>query len=252
MRLIYLTFLTAALLFRTAYSAADETFLKVVDDFWQWRLQEAPEFASSIDVHMFDNRTEQYTIAVLDDRHRKAQQLIRDLDKVQIDHLPNTHRVSFGILYDTLLTYTIGYEWKDYGPMNPVNFMEGVVREMGNYIPSKMTTYQDFDNYATRLYGMGDQTMNFVLRMRKAISSRTTNHWVSMERAIPALETLLVDPPEKSPFYKPFNETLENTTISSDQKETTLGGFSEVGGVLDHLLQCVCIQFCIDAIIISQ
>ncbi|XP_052214630.1 uncharacterized protein LOC127833430 isoform X7 [Dreissena polymorpha] len=223
MRLIYMTFLTAALLLRTADSAADETFLKVVDDFWQWRLQEAPEFASSIDVHTYDNRTEQYTIAVLDDRHRKAQQLIRDLDKVQIDQLPKTHRVSFEILYDTLLTYTLGYEWKDYGPMNPVNFLEGVVPEMDNYIPSKMTTYQDFENYATRLYGMGDQAMNFVLRMRKAISSKTTNHWVSMVRAIPELETLLVDPPEASPFYKPFNGTLENTTIPSDQKAKLRG-----------------------------
>jgi len=44
-------------------------FKRLVNEYWQWRLREAPEFATTIQVYTYNNRTEQFGIDDLDRRH---------------------------------------------------------------------------------------------------------------------------------------------------------------------------------------
>lgn len=46
-------------------------FEALTDSYWHWRLQDAPEFASRIDVHEFDAMVEQFTFDVLEERKVK-------------------------------------------------------------------------------------------------------------------------------------------------------------------------------------
>ena len=49
--------------------AADE-FGRIMSDFWSWRLQQVPEFASSVGVHDHDDRLETFTLEAF--RNRKV------------------------------------------------------------------------------------------------------------------------------------------------------------------------------------
>ena len=44
-------------------------FKRLVDEYWQWRLREAPEFATTIQVYTYNNRAEQFGIDDLDRQH---------------------------------------------------------------------------------------------------------------------------------------------------------------------------------------
>ena len=46
----------------------DDDFKIFAERYWNWRLEDVPELASSIDVHTYDDRVEQYSIDILDKR----------------------------------------------------------------------------------------------------------------------------------------------------------------------------------------
>ncbi|XP_052783581.1 uncharacterized protein LOC128219700 isoform X1 [Mya arenaria] len=215
-------FLTLTVLLSLSISAAhgspDSDFQKVIDDYWEWRLMEAPEFASNIDVHTYDDRVEQFGLDDLDRRFNEANKFLSQLSTVPRDQLPSERQVSYDILNDTLEVFTAGYKWKNYGQMNPVNFLEGMWTDISYFVPTKFSTYEDFVNYYTRVYGWGDQALNYIRRMRVAISKGTTNHWVSMNASIGQIEALIGSSNTNCPLYAPFNETLDNVTLPESNK----------------------------------
>lgn len=193
-------------------------FKGLSDAYWQWRLQDAPEFASAVGVHDFDDRVEQFTVESLDQRKAVVSDYILQLEKIDKSQLDKKTQISYDVLNDTLQTFIAGYVWKNYGPMNPVNFLEGLWTDTESVAPSKTETYDDFDNYLMRIYGWGDQALNYMKRMRVAIEQGTTNHWVSMNGSLVQLENMIGTSPLDSPIYKPFNETLDNSALPESNK----------------------------------
>ena len=47
---------------------ATSTFQALVKEYWDWRLLDAPEFASSIGVNTYNDKVESFSLQVLDDR----------------------------------------------------------------------------------------------------------------------------------------------------------------------------------------
>ena len=52
-----------------------EDFNTFAERYWNWRLEDVPGLASSIDVHNYDDRVEQYSIDILDKRKVKINSL---------------------------------------------------------------------------------------------------------------------------------------------------------------------------------
>ncbi|XP_060588530.1 uncharacterized protein LOC132743946 [Ruditapes philippinarum] len=69
-----------------------------------------------------------------------------------------------------------------------------------------------------RIYGWGDQALNYIKRMRIAIDNGTTNHWVSMDGTLNSIDKLVGSSVMDSPMYEPLNETLENTNLPEANK----------------------------------
>lgn len=44
------------------------TFQTLVQEYWNWRMQDAPEFASAFDVDTYNDKVESYSLEILETR----------------------------------------------------------------------------------------------------------------------------------------------------------------------------------------
>ena len=51
-----------------AYGDTTSTFEALTKEYWGWRLQDVPEFASFLKVDLYNDRVESYNLQVLEDR----------------------------------------------------------------------------------------------------------------------------------------------------------------------------------------
>ncbi|KAL4220042.1 hypothetical protein ACF0H5_020453 [Mactra antiquata] len=199
---------------------AVEDFQNLIDDYWTWRLQDAPEFAGSIDVMKYKNKIESYSVNALEERHDKLTEFLNKLKAIDRTMLNQTSQVAYDVLVDTLTTYTDGYQWKNYGPMNPVNFLEGIWTDPESYIPRKLETFEDFNDFIKVIILLGAQVDDFIARMNISIAKETTNHNVTMVRVMPQLDRLIANSSIDVALYKPFTDVLGNSSLSQSDINT--------------------------------
>ena len=65
-------------------AAEKSAYTDLVDDFWRWRMQQVPEFATTVGLHDFDNKLETFTLEAF--THRKVCMCFNKTDYIQIPH----------------------------------------------------------------------------------------------------------------------------------------------------------------------
>lgn len=217
-KLVYflgLSFVTGELLGELA-------FKELVDDFWEWRLQNNPEFASNVGDHRYTELLENYTIEAIDTRKVANEGFLRRLSGVDRSSLGSGGRVTYDVLKDTIQTWLDGYEWRFYGPMNPVSRLDG---PHTNYMTRagqvKFQNETDFRKFAQRIGAYSVQIDQMITRMRKAIEMNTTFHRMSVQD-VPGKLLDITTKFQKNvtafPMYEPFTQDLDKTVTDTTKK----------------------------------
>ncbi|XP_013773980.1 uncharacterized protein LOC106458957 [Limulus polyphemus] len=186
-------------------------------EFWTWRLQQSPEFASEVGNHTFDDRLDSYALEVFRKRMTDAERFL------QIAHelLPNledgTYRSNLELLISELQLFVDGMKFSGY--FFPVNRLEGVQRNLVITVNSamKFDTTEDFRKLISRYRAFPKQAEEIIELMKEGIRQGRTNHAVSMKHVVEQF-ALLQKPVELSPFFKPFLSFPES--VPSTEQET--------------------------------
>ncbi|XP_053402915.1 uncharacterized protein LOC123549895 [Mercenaria mercenaria] len=197
-------------------------FDKIVDDFWEWRMKNNPEFASNVGDQRYTDRLEDYSLEAMESRKTDMDSFLKRLSNVNRNSLPSGEHVTFAVLNDTIQAWVDGYKWRFYGPMNPVSFLEGIQTNYGSRAGQvKFLREDDFKMFAKRILNYGVQIDQVIVRMRKAIEMGTTNHRASVERVPAKLEeiyTMFINNRTAFPMYIPFQEKLDDLVSNTTAK----------------------------------
>ncbi|KAK3589706.1 hypothetical protein CHS0354_015218 [Potamilus streckersoni] len=122
---------------------------------------------------------------------------------------------------------------KLYGSLNPMTFLDGIQLFSGPVMASPPTR-GDFENYIVRLHLVQRQIDEIIESFQLAVQLNRTLHNVSVEKVPGQIEGKIFDDPIQSPYYRPFNNTLENSLIpENDRVDLRNRGRQAVGSYIN-------------------
>lgn len=204
----------------------DEENLKDLEtNFREWRVESSPEFSTRINMYKYNDRLDSMDYHMFNTTKDKVDSYLRQLEGVTYSKLTQSKKNDYDIFKDVLQTVVDGYDWRLYNALNPMNNLEGPQVDPNYLIEvTPFDTRGDFENFIARLEAYPSQLWQLKGRMEEAIKQGHTNHNVSVNQVTDQIDKLTanIGSPRNSPFYKPFNETLDNATSISQSVKIDL------------------------------
>ncbi|XP_050398472.1 uncharacterized protein LOC126816216 [Patella vulgata] len=189
-----------------------QTLKRLQNEVYKLRFQEHPEFATFFGIHDFDDSLESYTMEAYKRRKEICENFLKLVDDIDQTQLNRGEKRELRILKSYLQAFIDGYEWKDYGALNPINFLEGITNGPFWTMYAKPKTKDDYQKYLKRLATFPKQIEEEMDLMKKAIRLKRTSHKVSVDRVPKMLENW----PVYQMFLYPFQEALEDSKLSPE------------------------------------
>ena len=93
--------------------------------FWEWRLTNSPEFATSIGIHKFDNRLDEMNLSSYIRREDSAKTLLYVVKRFKAEHqdMPEDTALNINLILSDVEQFLEGQRFTPY--MYPLNMLEG-------------------------------------------------------------------------------------------------------------------------------
>ncbi|TWT99093.1 hypothetical protein Pla108_00260 [Botrimarina colliarenosi] len=202
----FLTMLLAAPSVAATPDASPSASLEaILDEVWQWRLHEWPQFATRCGDSRYNDRLASVSLADADRAaasDAKFRQRLRAIDR---NALTKNERLERDLLErdlaDSLAEYAAGQH------LAPINNRSGFHVEFPE-LPddSPLETVKDYENYLARLRAFGDYADGHIELMRAGVQKGLTLPSVILEGYESSIDSHVVEDPTKSLLYKPFKE----------------------------------------------
>jgi len=229
-------FLVLLFAFAPSLFAADEVarLHALFDKTWETRLRESPMFATSVGRHEYDDRLGSMTPADLARRHAQAKAALAELDAIDRAKLPPAEVVNADIFRRQLENAVESYELGDYQmPFNADSGFHTGFSRLAEEVP--LETTKDYENYISRLRQWPRLVHEEIALMRMGIARGFTVPRATLDGYEHTMSAHVVDAPEKSVFWKPF-EKFPASVPESDRERLRTEGRAAVmdGGVAGY------------------
>ncbi|XP_025077546.1 uncharacterized protein LOC112554141 [Pomacea canaliculata] len=193
----------------------------IEDDFWRWRMRDAPEFASSVGDCNHSDILESFTPSVFQARKVQVQSYLDKLQGVDKSQLTQTQILDLDIFTDHLQTYKEGAVFDMYQSMNPVNFLESVNADPGRLqVIAPFSCFNDFVSYLERLRLLPTQIDEKIALMKQAVALGNTLNKVSVVSVPAQIHRLVSVNNQQSPFFVPaFTTRLQALPLPESHRE---------------------------------
>ncbi|KAF8770333.1 uncharacterized protein LOC129988158 [Argiope bruennichi] len=199
--------------------------MQLLDDFWQWRLSNSPEFATFSGIHEFDDKLESYTLDAILERKVVCRKYLNDCQQILNEtNLKKEISENLDFLVSELKCFIRGADAKGY--FFPLNYMEGPHLEFERLIASmNCETLKDFNKILSRYKELPVQISQMTEIMRDGIKQKMTFHKISVAAIPDQIDVLdqldvLEKNPEECIFYKPFLSLPD--TVTDEKKKALL------------------------------
>lgn len=172
---------------------------------WEVRLEESPLLATAVGRHEYDDRLSSMTPADLRRRYEADKAFLAELREIDPQTLSDQDRVSYRIFESQLEDRVGAYELGDY--QMPLTSDGGFYIQLSR-LPQTMTprTVEDYENYIARLRQLPRYFTEQAELMRQGIERGFTLPRVVVESVMIAVESYVVEDPEATVFWPPFEE----------------------------------------------
>ena len=203
----------------TAFAYADEAedFHAILDDHRAEASKERVFFRTDPDTFRMNGKLPEFTEDARARRQHFNEDIIVRLEDIDADALEGQDKISFKLFSYERATERESYEQRDH--LFPITSLFGYHTYFAN-APFNMA-FSDTDDYERYLISLADfprYNRENIALLREGVTKGYTHHCQSMEGYEKTISDLVVDDPEGSSLYAPFN-TFPNTITAKAQSE---------------------------------
>lgn len=188
----------------------------LLDQEWQFRLQEFPTFATDVGRHEFDDKLS--SVAKEDRARRLAfwQDVLRRLEQIDRTRLSRAGQINYDLFQREVKDNVAGIDFKTYTmPLNADSGFHTAFAALPRRMP--FFTARDYENYIARLRACPDYFQQQIANMREGLAIGMTVPRVVLNGYEFTIASHVVGDPEESVFYKPFRKMP--ATLSEAERE---------------------------------
>jgi len=209
MRLFWSLLMFACLLPAVSHAeeASREAFAALLDTHWQRTLQERPVFASMIGERGYDDRWTDLRARALENSHRADRAELRQLQRIDATKLAPEAAIDHDLLRRELTHRIAMFQLGQH--LMPMTQLSGV--QTYDQLPAQLrfATLEDYDHWLARLESLDAHLAQTIELMRQGLRRGLVVPQVAMRRVPTQIRALLVETPEESGFYRPFDTLPE-------------------------------------------
>jgi uncharacterized protein (DUF885 family) len=201
---------------------------------WETRLREDPFLATSVGRHEYDDRLPSVTFAELRREDEADKAFLAELLAIDRSRLAAEEQVNYDIFRRQLENRIAGFDLGDYQmPFNADSGFHSGFSRLPEDMP--LTTVKEYENYISRLRQWPRYVREEIELMGMGIQRGFTVPRPTLEGYDQTIAAHVVDAPEKSVFWKPF-EKFPSTVPEGERERLTKEGRSAVleGGVAGY------------------
>jgi prolyl oligopeptidase len=198
-----------------AYAGPNEDFEALLEEAWEWQLEQNPTLASALGDRRYNDRWGDQGVQAAEDANETTTEFLRRLFAIDRGSLTENNQLNFELFRRELQSDIDAFSFKSH--LLPFSHMGGIQNLEETTTQLRFATVKDYEDWLARMGSINiviEQTIGVAEYGRKNgyVSPR-----VLMQRVPAQLQKQLVDEPEESPFYDIFEDMPD--TIPEDQQE---------------------------------
>lgn len=176
---------------------------QIADDYWRWRIDDLPEFASFVGIHNQDEKLDDLSLSAHKARHKQCQAFLEEAKTLENCLTKHIDIINIKALIAELETYIEGFQYKGY--LLPLCAMEGIHVDFQRLISwMALEKLEDYENLLSRYKFLPKQLTQIEELMLQGVSEGIVHHAISMKGVAKSLGSFVVEKAEDSPLWKPF------------------------------------------------
>ena len=173
------------------------------EEFWRWRLEKTPEFATFTGEKKYNHLLERWTEERFDEDNKTCNDFLEKANALLKDATNSDDKQNLEFLISELTIFVDGHEHGGY--YFPLNYMEGAhvdFQRLAEWAaPATVKDYQDI----VERYKLFHQQINQVIEtMRSGVKKKMTSNAVSLQGVAENCRKIADGDAESSDFYQPF------------------------------------------------
>jgi prolyl oligopeptidase len=202
-----------------AHADPGEEFTTLLNDAWEWRLNESPVFASQLGDRRNNDQWGDLSLAAIERRHQDEREFLRRLRAIDSSQLSADDQLNYDLFRRELESSIDGHQFRDY--LMPMSQRGGVQSLESVAETIRLANLEDFEDWLVRMTGVEtviEQTMELQEEGRK---TGYMSPKILMERIPDQISSQLVEDPGLSPFFIAFAE-MPAAISEADQERLRL------------------------------
>ena len=189
----------------------EKLFEELLQRFWNWRLLNAPEFATSIGKHFYNDRLDEMSLSSYKRRENEASAFLCEIKELRknlaVNSLSKELILNINLLQVDLEQFINGLQFQT--NLFPLNMMEGPQIDFPRLLTwMENKTVKNFKDIISRLRLFPQRADEIISLLNEGIRKGMTMHKVSVSSLPKTFGDMGLTSPEESLHFKPF---LENS-----------------------------------------
>jgi uncharacterized protein (DUF885 family) len=177
----------------------------VFSDYWEQRLKESPEFASTLGDKRYDDQLSDYSVAAYNAHLERGRVFLNRLGGIDTAGLPQQAQLSKELLVRKLVDEQEEARFKPWEM--PISQVGGLHLELPQLVPQlSFDTADDYDHYVTRLSKVPAAFAQITDDMMTGMDDNRVPPKYLLEKTLVQVKTLTEEKPEDSPFALPLKK----------------------------------------------
>ncbi len=186
------------------------------DSEWERSLRENPTFASYLGDRRFNDRLTDTSLAAIERRYKHRVETLEKLKRIDREQLSPADWLNYDLFQKDYEESIEAHKYRQF--LLPINQLGGVqtADELAQFL--RFQTVKDYEDWVSRLNAYPnyiDQTMEL---MRAGAQSKILWSRAVLERVPAQIDKQIVENPEQSPFYVPFNNFAKDIPASEQER----------------------------------
>jgi len=203
MKLLQLTILLLFSLSTLPDKSATELFLDLLDDHWEYTLQENPLFATGQGDHRFNDRLPETGLDAMEAAYVSNKEFLERLSTISRDLVSREHQVNYDIFRIQLENAIQNYERN--GHLLPLNGWwdyHASFADLANRVP--LDNLKDYENYLSRLRAFPEYNAGYIERLNRGAEIGFVRPKMVFHDYLESIKALIPESAEESLLFDPF------------------------------------------------